>query len=57
VLSVDPQQGRVFEVSRGTKDEVVWEFVNLAEPSWAGQVVDVHRVQPSDLRFLDQSCS
>lgn len=55
VLAVDSHGGRVFEVERGSGD-VVWEWVNLAEPGWVMMVVDAERYPPEEVRFLGQPC-
>ncbi len=55
ILSVDSHGGRVFEIDRESGD-VVWEWVNLVEPGWAGNVVDVLRFAPEEVRFLDKPC-
>lgn len=56
VLAVDSHGGRVFEVHRQS-GEVVWEWVNLAEPGWVMMVVDAERYAPEEVRFLGQPCA
>ena len=56
VLVSDPAAGRIFEIARSAGDRIVWEYINLVEPGWAGTVLDVDRVDPARLEFLDKSC-
>jgi Arylsulfotransferase (ASST) len=51
VLMVEAEGGRVIEVERASK-EIVWEFINLLEPGFVGQVSEAVRIAPSDLPGL-----
>ncbi len=55
ILAVDSHGGRVFEIERES-GEVVWEWVNLVEPGWAGNIVDVERYPAEQVRFLGKPC-
>ncbi len=55
ILAVDAHGGRVFEVEPKSGD-VVWEWVNLAEPGWVSLVVDAERYPADQVRFLDEPC-
>ncbi len=55
ILAVDSHGGRVFEVERES-GEVVWEWVNLVEPGWAGNIVDAERYGADQVGFLGRPC-
>jgi hypothetical protein len=56
VLIVDPDAGRVFEVARQRGDGVVWDYVNLVEPGFAGVVLDAARHDAAGLDFIGKPC-
>jgi hypothetical protein len=57
VLVSDPSGGRIFEISRSHGDKLVWEYVNLVQPGWVGTLLDVERIDPATLDFLDKPCA
>jgi hypothetical protein len=56
VLTVWPEEGRVFELAPAHGNRIVWDFVNLIEPGKVGLVVDVERYGQDGMSFLGQPC-
>ena len=56
VLVMDSTGGRVFEVARGSENRIVWEYVNLEEQGFVGQISNAQHVAPDRLAFLGQGC-
>lgn len=57
VMVVETQSGRVFEVAPGDgSNRIVWEFVNLQEPGFAGSISGAERVDGAPLSFLNAAC-
>lgn len=56
VLVVEAQQGRVFEVARGSDNRIVWEYFNLVGEGFFGLVTGAERVPPERLTFLPAAC-
>ena len=56
VLVVEPRGGRVFEVARGSRNRIVWEYVNLAEEGFVDQISGAQHVIPEQLTFLGRGC-
>ena len=56
ILAVEPQGGRVFELTHDTRPEIVWEYVNDLGDGDAGYIFDAQRVPSAALTFLDRPC-
>jgi len=55
-LFVEPQGGRVFELTHDARPEIVWEYVNDLGDGDAGYIFDAQRVPSAALTFLDRPC-
>ena len=44
LLLEDPFGGRLVEIAPDTGYDVVWEWVNLVEPGFAGMITDTQRI-------------
>jgi hypothetical protein len=56
ILIADSHHGRLFEVAPAHGGETVWEWINGAEPGYAGLVTDVQRVARKELPWVGASC-
>ena len=56
ILIADSHHGRLFEVAPKQGGRTVWEWINLAEPGYAGLVTDVQRVAGKDLPWVGAPC-
>jgi len=56
LLVVEAQHGRVFELAREPANRIVWEYVNLVEPGFAGVVTAAERIAPEQAAFVGATC-
>ncbi|WP_119300312.1 arylsulfotransferase family protein [Dongia deserti] len=56
VLAVEAQQGRVFEIARGSGNRIAWEYVNLVRDGFTGVITGAERVAPEQLTFVGAQC-
>ena len=56
LLVVEAQRGRVFELAREPASRIVWEYVNLIEPGYAGVVTAAERIGPEQATFVGATC-
>jgi len=56
LLLVDPFGGRLVEIAPASDYDVVWEWVNLVEPGFAGMITDTQRIGEAARDWLGQPC-
>lgn len=52
IIAVEPEGGRIFQVSRAT-GEIVWEYINILEPGIAGRITQATPFPRNELAFLN----
>lgn len=56
VMTIEPEEGRIFEINRALGNKIVWDYYNFTKKDAVGQVTQAERFQEKDVDFLGAKC-